>query len=138
MNLDTVDINYLAVIVGAIVYYALGFAWYSFIVGDRWLAATGRTREDISGGPGPLIVVFWIAGFIAASVIASVYEWAHGDGLVDGLVVGAILGVGLVMGEGLKKVVFEQDSWELYALNMGYTLLGFLLMGGIYGVIAAS
>lgn len=138
MNLDTVDINYLAVIVGAVVYYALGFAWYSFLLGDRWLAATGRTREEIGGGPGPLIVVFWIAGFVAATVIASVYEWANGDGLLDGLVVAAILAVGLVLGEGLKKVVFEQESWELYAINMGYMLAGFLLIGGIYGVIEAA
>lgn len=138
MNLDTVDINYLAVIVGAVVYYALGFAWYSFLLGDRWLAATGRTREEIGSGPGPLIVVFWIAGFVAATVIASVYEWANGDGLLDGLVVAAILAVGLVLGEGLKKVVFEQESWELYAINMGYMLAGFLLIGGIYGVIEAA
>ncbi len=71
-------------------------------------------------------------------MIASVYEWAGGDGLLDGLVVGGILAVGLVLGEGLKKVVFEEDSWELYIINHGYTLIGFLLMGGIYGVIAAA
>jgi hypothetical protein len=43
-----VDLNYLAVVVAALVPIVLGALWYSpLLFADRWMRAVGRTREEL-------------------------------------------------------------------------------------------
>ena len=47
---------------------------------------------------------------VATAVLALVYGWAGGDGVLDRLVAGAILGVGIAAMEFLKAAVCNLDK----------------------------
>lgn len=53
------DINWLAVVLAAIASMVLGMGWYT-VLGNQWMAALGKTREDImpdgKGSPKPFII----------------------------------------------------------------------------------
>src|SRR5690606_457348 len=54
-DMDFSTINWLAVIIAAVASWALGAVWY-MVLADRWLAAIGKTREELnSKDPAPYI-----------------------------------------------------------------------------------
>jgi len=55
---------------------------------------------------------------------------------LDGIAAGAIIGVGVVAMEGLKAVVYDKHSWPRYAINNGYSVVGIVAAGAIYGAFA--
>lgn len=137
MNLESLDLNYPIALLGGVVYFLLGWAWYSpFLLANRWLAAQGKTPDDISGGPGPLMALNFVASLVTAFVVAALYEWAAGDGVVDGLVAGLIVGVGVVAMESFKGVVYYSESWTLYVINTGYAVIGLAAAGAVYSMFA--
>jgi hypothetical protein len=137
VNLESVDPNYIAMLLAGVAYAALGALWYSpLLFSNLWIRLSGRPMDGEGGGGGAWIALTVVASIVSAAVIGVVYEWAGGDGVVDGLLVGGILFVGIVAMEGLKSVVFYGHSWPLYGLNRAYEGLGFLAAGAIYGLLA--
>ena len=49
MSVDLSDINCLAVVVAVVIQFAGGAAWYG-ILSAPWLAAIGKTREELPQG----------------------------------------------------------------------------------------
>ena len=48
-------INWLAVLVAALVPTLIGFLWYSLLFEKAWMKASGMTEEKIKGGNMPVI-----------------------------------------------------------------------------------
>lgn len=138
--LDLVARDYIGIFIGGIAYYALGALWYTVLFGKRWIAATGRTSEEFPKNSPAWMGLTLVAAVVSTAVIAIIYQWGGGNGLVDGLVVGAIVGFGVVAMEMLKEVVYNFDSrkhtWSLYIINAAYGVVGFMVAGTVYGVIA--
>lgn len=143
MNLESLDFgtsSYIGMVVGGIAYFALGALWYTVLLGQRWIEATGRTREEMPSSSPVWMVATLIGAIISTVAIAIAYEWGGGDGIVDGVVVGLILGVAVVAMENLKNVVYNFDDrsqpWTLYAINSAYGIAGFVVAGAVYALIA--
>ena len=49
--MQSVDLNYLAIILATVVMMALGFLWYGPLFAKQWLAAIGRTEDQITPPP---------------------------------------------------------------------------------------
>ncbi|MCD5343863.1 DUF1761 domain-containing protein [Arthrobacter sp. AK04] len=66
---DVSQINWLAVLLAFAASMAIGFVWYMpAVLGNRWMAAIGKTEEDlknISGGAG-----IWLPKMLAAALTA--------------------------------------------------------------------
>ena len=56
-------------------------------------------------------------------------------GLIDGAVIGLIVGVGFVMTTFAAGYVFEGRPPKLYFINVGYSLVALIVMGGILAAI---
>ena len=133
MHLETLDINILAVVVAAIAQFVLGWVWYSpGVFGKQWATAQGGKEPP---PPSPKLALFLIGALIAAGVIATVYGWAGGDGLLDGLVVGVVLSLFLLIFHTLEGLVMGGRSMSYVLIQDGYTLVGYALMGTIIGVL---
>jgi hypothetical protein len=145
MNLEALNLggsDYIGIFVGGIAYYALGALWYTVILGKAWIAATGRTREEFPASSPAWMGVTLVGAVVTTAVLAIVYRWGGGDGVLDGLTVGALIAVGVVAMEMLKDVVYNFDDkrhkWRLYAINAAYAVLGVPLAGGVYALIASA
>ena len=129
-------INYPAVLVSAIIYWALGALWYSPLLFSRaFIALKGWTPEDIariqSQGTAKLIAAAFIGSLIAAYVLAHFVRLMDARGAVDGLKIGLWVCLGFIFTSNLETVLFEQRPLGLYLINNGYHLVGFLLMGAL-------
>src|SRR3954471_3155881 len=97
-------INYLAVLVAAIVIFVLGGLWYSpMLFAKRWIALQNKTEEQMraeaAGANMPLMyLAAFVCAFLQALVMAAVIgHIGHGDS-IGGAAHGAILGAALWLG----------------------------------------
>ena len=134
MNIDLGDINYLAVVVAVVVNMIGGAAWYG-ILAKPWMAEVGLTKEKIDADR-PGMIRGYILAVIASVVIAltlAVLVQTTGAEDIDGLTVGAIAGIGLVATTLGTVAAFEKRSLRLYAMNAGYPVVMFALIGALLG-----
>lgn len=137
-----VHINYLAILVSAVIMFGLGALWYSPVMFAKpWLASLGKTeeqlREDAGNRSMPLTFgLSFVAYFVMAFVMSHVIDYAAADTLADGLRTGFWLWLGMVATTTLVLSLFESRSLRLYTIDIGYHLIGMLIMGGILAVWA--
>ncbi len=126
-----VEVNLAAVLVAAALYWLLGALWYSPVLfAERWVAAVGFSDEEMAAAePAPGMVMTAVGDLVAAYVLATVLVYAGAATALEGLWLGALLGLGFVATTNLTDVGFEGDPWELYAINTGYHVVGFTIMG---------
>ena len=137
MDLDFGDLNYLAILAGVIINMVLGALWYSpFLLAKPWMAATGVTKEYIEEHKSEAYrgyAVSVAASIVIVFVLAFLVQNTGIDEAVDGLVLGLMAGVGLVATTQAANYAFEGRPLRLYLINIGYSVVGF----GIIGVLLA-
>lgn len=132
--MDFSQINILAILVAALSSFLLGGLWYSkALFGKGWMQETGIS-EDAAKNTN-MLKLFGLA-FLASLIIAFNLAMFLGpeSTLHTGLFYGFLAGFGWVaMAFGINDL-FEQRSFKLYAINAGYHVVSFPLMGSIIGV----
>ena len=125
------DVNYLAVLVCAVLSMAIGFAWYGPLFGGPWGAITGWTKEKAMTLPQSRMMVSYGLAFIAAFVIATVLAWVlqatGADGVGDGLTTAVVLWIGLTGATIGVNMVFERRPLSLFGIEAGYHLVALLV-----------
>ncbi len=122
------DLNWLAVLCGALGYFALGALWYSKILfAKKWIEFTkvDTSNPDATKGMGLLMFMSFIWMFITAVGIAILRE-RMGDitGLMGGVKLGAITGLCFGVSAISISYLYEKRPAGLYWINGGYTLIG--------------
>jgi hypothetical protein len=128
------DLNWAAVIVAAVAYFALGWLWYSnALFGRQYRAAIGK--EEASDVVDVGAIVANLAGwFIAAVALALVSAAVGADSVLDGLVLGLVVSFGFIGTNRIVASFYETRNSALMAVNAPYTLLGYVIMGVILAV----
>jgi hypothetical protein len=130
-----VPINYLAVLVAALVNYFIGAIWYGALFSGSWKKLSGI--PDMK--PTPSSMIFGIIGALVMSyVLAHAIFFANAfmktGALAGGLMCGFFNWIGFIAPVTLGVVIYEKKSWKLWVLNNGYWLISLLVMGGILSV----
>jgi hypothetical protein len=126
-------VNYLAVLVAAVVYFFLGGVWYGFFFHDAW--AKWELPLAPSQNPphiGLMYLCAFVMGLILCWALAWVCEW-RGANAVSGAGYGLLMWVGFVMTTSYTAMMFEGRPRHLFAINYGYCLVGMTLAGLIVG-----
>ena len=124
-------LNWLAIIVAAIVFFGLAAIWYQpKVMGKRWMEAAGV--DPSSDGPKP---VFFVATFVAYLVMATVLAMiARGTGASsfgEGLVLGLLTGVAFVALQAMVNAIAEGRSRWIVRANGGIGIIGHTVMAVI-------
>jgi hypothetical protein len=130
------DINWVAVMVAAFVAYVLGALWYSpALFAKPWMRLIGVPEGGTIEGAAfaTTLIVQAVVTVITSIVVAAIVGWSGANNPVEGGLVGALLGAGLVATDHLKLVAFEKRPFGLFAINNGYTVLAYVIMGAIVG-----
>lgn len=121
------DVNYLAVLVAAIAYFAIGAVWYAPpVLGRAWMDASG-VRPQEGRTPTPLLVLAFVAAFVASLVLAFLARASGADGFGEGIVLGLVCGVGFALTALVVTQRFENRPPTLPWINAGYHILGLLV-----------
>lgn len=132
--MQDVDINYVAVIVTALVPMVLGALWYSPALFARpWMRAVGRTEEEM-GGMARGYVLSAVAAVLSSYALARIERWAEVDDVANGALVGLLVWVGFVAGLLAVTTYFGGRPRILWVITAGYQLVSLVVMGAILGV----
>ena len=127
------SVNMLAVLVAAIAAFAFGAVWYTAF-SKQWLAALGKTREQLNVGFTPFIwsvVVELVMAFVLAVLIGNL---PGGTTITTGLTVGLLAWVGFVATTLILNHRYEGLSWSLTILDSGHLLGVLLIQGAVIGL----
>jgi hypothetical protein len=131
--MQDVDLNWVAIIVAAIIPMVLGALWYSPILfADPWMRAVGRTREEL-GDASLGYLLSAIAALVSAYVLARIVKWAEVDDLWNGALLGVFVWAGFVATVLAVTTFFAGRPRTLWLINAGYQLVALVLMGALLG-----
>ena len=129
-------LNWLAVVVATVAGYFPGAIWYSKLgflnIWARELGIDCDAMKDKKGA-GAKVAIGLIPAFAAATTMALLI---HGEfPLHRGFTLGLALAGGLVSTSFAVQYLYENRSWRFWAINSGYHLLQFTIMGVVYGLM---
>lgn len=140
MSFDALgELNWLAVIVGAVAYFALGALWYSpALFGRQWQRSIGWDPEQrlpqMKATTYAVPLVAFLVMAVAVGLLAAVTE---SDTIGEGVVLGLILGIGLSLMHTLVDATFDPNKPQPYtwfAINGSYHALGLLIIAVVVSV----
>ena len=132
-------VNYLAVVIAAVVAWLAGAGWYTAF-GKSWMAALGLTPEkmrEVKRQPGaylPFVYAF-IANLVMAWVLAGVLFHVGALSLRRGVISAALCWLGFVITTMWVNNSFARRDGRLLVIDGGYWLVALLLMGAIIGAM---
>lgn len=135
--MDFSNVNFIAVLVATVAAFFLGFVWYSFLFGKRWMKELGFSEEELKKGAnmglifGSTLVLTFVMGLGLAML------WHAEDpakltwsvGLVHGLVIGVCF---VATSTGINYL-YQRKSLVLWAIDAGYQVCFLALQGAIIG-----
>lgn len=132
MSLDFGELNWLAVIVATIAWFAFSAIWYSIPpLSKAWASAA---RVDTSGDGPPLALLFipTLIGYFVTTVVIGLLVGALGaDSLVDGVILGVLLGIGFGMVGALVSQVYEGKGNSYFLINGVNAVIAYAIVGAI-------
>ncbi len=140
MSFDALgELNWFAVIVGAVIYFALGALWYSpMLLGRQWQRSIGwdpeRTPPEMKA---TTYVVPFLAYLVMAIAIGLLAAVTGTDELGEGLVLGVVAGAGLLVMHTLVDATFDPNKpepWTWFAINGSYHLIGVIIVAVIVAI----
>jgi hypothetical protein len=131
------SINYLAVLIAAVVAWLASAAWYMSL-GRIWTTALGKTIEQMHQDrkrPGaylPFIYVF-VADFIIAWTLYGLLTHLGAFTVRGGLISGALCWFGFILTTMVANYTFAQRDVRLLLIDAGNWLIVLLIIGAILG-----
>jgi hypothetical protein len=126
-------VNWLAVLVAAVVAFGFGALYYSpLLLGKAWTAAHGYTPEQLAEmqkSAGMAYGVTFVCWLVMAAAVAVILHRVGAQTLVGGLKVAALCWLGFAVPVGLSQQAFGGRKYAAWALDAGYQLVSLLLMG---------
>jgi hypothetical protein len=135
-TIDFGAINYVAAAVSAVVLMALGFVWYApFLFGKAWMAALGKTEEEMRAtGPSPALIAALADAILTSLVLAIVFQAAAISGVGGGIAAALGLAIGFSGMSIISNGAFEGRPRPLVLINLGYRLVAYPIVGIILSV----
>ena len=132
--MDFSKINYLAVLVAALSTFVLGGLWYSpLLFGKTWMRLNNFSDTDVASFSKARMFGWSFVFALIMALNLAMFLAAPGTNATWGMAAGALAGVGWVALAIAIIGVFENRSWSYIAINGGYMILAFVVMGAILG-----
>lgn len=130
-------LNYLAVLVAAIAGFAWGAAYYMSL-SRQWLAASGRTREEVQGNRSPLPFVWSIIGLLVMAWVLAGTLGHLGPGQVtakNGVISALFIWLGFVATTMFVNNAFGGRKYVLSVIDSAHWLGVLVIQGAIIGAM---
>ena len=130
------DVNWIAVVVGALAGFMVGGIWYGPIMGKKWMGAVGLSEEQIRQGN--MLAIY--GGAFAFSLLAS-WTMAHIFATYDDLstAVKILTAFGVAIGFIIPAIgtnyLFSQKSKTLFFIDASYWILFYIAMGAVHAYL---
>ena len=125
------DLNWLAILVAAVAWFAFSAVWYSIPpLSNAWQQAA-----KVTPGEGPplamILIPTFIGYFVTSIVIALIATAIPGDELVNGVALGVALGVGFGVVGAVVNQMYEQKGKSYWLINGANAVIAYTLVAVI-------
>ena len=128
-------LNHVAVVVAAVVFFAIGAGWYS-VFQSAWLAGIGKSLDQLTretGGSPMQFVIAFAAILVMCYTLAGIIGRATQPSTTTGVRDGAMVAIGIGSAAIALNYAFEARGVSLWLINAGYLLIGLVVAGAIIG-----
>ena len=133
------EANYLAVLVAGLASFVVGGVWYSPLLFVKpWMAELGITRESAMEAKPNMTLLYGtalITSLLAAYAMALLLVTPQHHSLAIGVRRGLAAGIFWVATAFGSSYAFEGKSLRHWAINAGFYVVQFAVMGAILGVM---
>lgn len=119
--------------IAAVAGYAFGAVYY-MTLSKPWLAAVGKSKDELSGGAGTFIVAF-LAQVVMAAVFAYILDNFGSGGVNPALATGALLWLGFVLTTMVVNHGFQGSKRSLTVIDSIHWLGVLLIQGLVIGAM---
>ena len=133
------QINWLAVLLAFISSMAIGFVWYMpAVLGKRWMAAIGKTEEDLKniGGGAGIWVPMVVAAALTAVLLAVLISKLGLDSAVAGGWFALVIALVFRAGGHVIHNGFAGRPTAVTLIDSGHDLLAMTVAGAIIGAMS--
>jgi Mg/Co/Ni transporter MgtE len=133
------QINWLAVALAFISSMAIGFVWYlPAVLGNRWMAAIGKTEEDLKsiGGGAGIWVPMMVAAAMTAILLAVLISKLGLDNAVAGGWFALVLALVFRAGGHVIHNGFAGRPAAVTLIDSGHDLVAMTVAGAIIGAMS--
>jgi len=132
------SLNWLAILVAAASTMILGFLWYSpLLFAKAWTREMGYDPNDkakmdeMRKSAGPAYAGSFAASLLSAFTLALILHGMRAESLQFGIMASFHIWLGFVATVQFTGALFAKQSMTLFAINTGYQLVSYLVMGAI-------
>ncbi len=132
--MDFSTLNWLAIIVATLAFFALGSVWYTPLTfGKMWMAETGITKERAQKANMPKIMGLTLLFSFVMSLNLALFLNSPEIGAAQGAMYGFFAGFGWVAMAIFVTGQYEFRSTRYMLIHAGYNVVGLTIMGLIIG-----
>ena len=131
-------LNWVAVLVAAISTMVVGFLWYSpLLFAKPWMREMGydpndkAKTEEMKKSAGSAYGGSFVASLVSAFTLALILHGLGREDLHFGIMASFHIWLGFVATVQFTGALFAKQSMKLFAINTGYQLVCYLVMGAI-------
>lgn len=139
------EVNWLAIIVAALIPMIMGAIYYGPLFGKTWMSSLGYTKEDFEGRNEPLIYgLALLMALLVSMSLKMTTELVHKDVNSAGELIfgsfhtfghgalhGAMTAMTLVVPVIISLSLFQKNTAKNILINAGFWIICFAIMGGI-------
>lgn len=140
MSFDALgDLNWLAVIVTAVAYFALGAIWFAPpVFGKAWMASSGTATPGEGQRAGATFYVVPLLTCFVSTVATAIIAISTGtDTVAEGIMLGLVVGIGYAVALAVLGGIFDAtkpQAMTAATISAGYHLVGLVIASVILAV----
>ena len=126
-------VNWLAVLVTAVINMVVGFLWYGPLFSRLFLRLIGKRAEEIEASP-VVYVLGFVMGLITTYVLAVIVVSAGVTTWWGGAVTGAVVWIAIGALTSANTILYEDRRVGLWLLFSSYQLVVLTIAGTLFAV----
>lgn len=125
--------NVLAIIVAALLIYAIEFVIFALLISpEQYMAFTGVTPEQVEGGMARMPFGI-VAPLLAAIGLSLTIKWRNAPGMMGGVTTALLMAVLFAFGTSLYGYVYGPHAESYLPVNLAHFLVAWGAAGAVLG-----
>ena len=125
--------NWLAIGLGTVAFFAVGALWYTVLFGKAWQKAVGLSDEQLKTGANmPLIFgTCFVLEFVVVLTLGHLYAFLHASDHVK-MMIATGFGLAIMSPAVGINYLYQRKSLKLFLIDAGHFVVGMVVVGYVF------